>query len=159
MTLLRESALCHLWLLLLASFQDSALCRLLSAAGGWCGRQIDESRVLRPLCREGTAARAWPDSLLCRLLSFLADLPARLLRWVYRLLRASFEDSFFARLAFTLGDETAAAQSWLILLLWVIPFSRWNNAYTLMAFGFLLLLFHAGAMHRTDFRLNVKALG
>ena len=159
MTLLRESALCRLWLLLLASFQDSALCRLLSAAGGWCGRQIDESRVLRPLCREGAAARAWPDSLLCRLLGFLADLPARLLRWVYRLLRASFEDSFFARLAFTLGDETAAAQSWLILLLWVIPFSRWNNAYTLMAFGFLLLLFHAGAMHRTDFRLNVKALG
>lgn len=159
MTLLRESCLGQLWLLLLACYQDSVLHRLFAAAGGWCSRQIDESRVLRPLCREGMVARAWPDSLLCRLLTFLADLPARFLRWFFRLLQATFEDSFFARLAFTLGDETAAAQSWLILLLWVIPFSRWNNAYTLTAFGFLLLLFHAGAMHRTDFRLNVKALG
>lgn len=159
MTLLRESALCRLWLLLLACYQGSALHRSLAAAGGWCSRQIDESRVLRPLCREGIVARAWPDSLLCRLASFLFDLPARLLRRIFRLLRPTLEDSFFARLAFTLGDETAVGESWLILLLWVIPFSRWNNAYTFMAFGFLLLLFHAGAMHRPAFRLDVKSIG
>lgn len=159
MTLLRESNLYRLYLLALAVYRDSVLHRLLERAGGWCGRQIDESRVLAPLCREGAAARAWPDSLLCRLLSFLADLPARLLRGLYGLLRPTLEDSFFARLAFTLGDETAAAQSWMILLLWIIPFSRWNNAYSLMAFAFLLLLFHAGAMHRTDVRLNVGDIG
>ena len=159
MTLFHESAIYRLWALLLASYEDSALRRLLDRAGDWCGRQIERSRVLRPLCREGAVAKAWPESLLCRLLSFLVDLPARLLRWIYRLLEGTLEDSFFARLAFTLGDETATVQFWLVALLWVIPFERWNNAYTMMAFAFLLLLFHAGAMHRSERRLDLKSIG
>lgn len=159
MTLLRESLLCRLCLLLWGAWKDSGLSRLLRRAEDWCGRQIAESRVLRPLCREGALARAWPESLLCGLLSFLADLPARLLRGLYGLLRPTLEDSFFARLAFALGDETAVAQSWLILLLWMIPYDYWNNAYTMAAFVFLLLLFHAGAMHRRDWRLDVKGIG
>lgn len=159
MTLFHESAIYRLWALLLASYEDSALRRLLDRAGDWCGRQIERSRVLRPLCREGAVAKAWPESLLCRLLSFLVDLPARLLRWIYRLLEGTLEDSFFARLAFTLGDETATVQFWLVALLWIIPFERWNNAYTMMAFAFLLLLFHAGAMHRSERRLDLKSIG
>ena len=35
----------------------------------------------------------------------------------------TFEDSFFARLAFSLGESTAIAQSWVIMLLWCIPFT------------------------------------
>ena len=100
MTLLRESYLYHLWAALCSLYDASALHRLLVRLGGWCNRQIEGSAVLKPLCREGTVARGWPDSFLCRLLSFLADLPARLLRCLYRALPVTFEDSFFARLAF-----------------------------------------------------------
>lgn len=159
MTLIRESFLYHLYLALAALYEESALHRLLASLGRWCSRQIDESAVLRPLCREGAAARAWPDSVLCRLLSFLVNLPGRLLRRLYEALPLTFEDSFFARLAFAVGEETAVAQSWLIMLLWVIPFSHWNNAYSLMGFTALLALFYAGSMGRADFRLDMAAVG
>ena len=141
MTLLRESYLYQLWMALCGLYDASVLHRLLAGLGAWCSGQIEGSAVLKPLCREGAMARAWPDSFLCRFLSFLVDLPARLLRRLYRALPVTFEDSFFARLAFEMGEETAIAQSWCICLLWIIPFSRWNNAYSLMAFTLLLVLF------------------
>ena len=128
MTLLRESYLYHLWTVLLSVYDGSAVHRILAAVGDWCNRQIDESWGLRVLCREGAVARAWPESCLCRLLTWIINLPGELLHRLYTVFQLTFEDSFFARLAFAMGEETAVAQSWLIMLLWVIPFSRWNNA-------------------------------
>lgn len=159
MMFLRESNLYRLCLLLADIYRESALCRLLDRLGAWCGRQIEGSVLLRPLCREGAVARAWPESLLCRLLSLLVNLPGMLLHRLYLALRATFEDSFFARLAFTMGEETAIAQSWLISLLWIIPFSRWNNAYSFMGFFLLLALFYAGSMRHKDFRLDLESIG
>ena len=74
MTLLRESYLFHLWTALLTVYDESAVHRLMAAAGRWCNRQIDTSRVLAALCREGAVARAWPESALCRGLTFLINL-------------------------------------------------------------------------------------
>lgn len=159
MTLLRESYLYHLCLALCAVYEDSNLHRILAAIGAWCGCQVDESRVLRPLCREGAVARAWPESCLCRWLTWLVNLPGRLLHRLYEAFQPTFEDSFFARLAFGMGEETAIAQSWLVMLLWAIPYEYWNNAYSLMGFALLLVLFHAGAMHRRDFRLDLANIG
>ena len=51
MTLLRESYLYHLWLTLCAIYGDSTLHQIMARLGGWCNRQIDESRILKPLCR------------------------------------------------------------------------------------------------------------
>ena len=56
MTLLKQSCLYHLLLLFLAAYEDSGLHRLAVRIGAWCSRQIDESAVLRPLCREGAVA-------------------------------------------------------------------------------------------------------
>ena len=159
MTLLRESYLYHIWMTLLSIYDDSMVHRVLAVVGSWCCRQIDESRVLRVLCREGMVARAWPESCLCRLLTWLVNLPGSLLHRLYGTLQATFEDSFFARLAFSMGEQTAVAQSWLIMLLWVIPFSHWNNAYSLMGFAMLLVLFHAGAMHQRNMRLDLANIG
>ena len=159
MTLLRESFIYRLWLILLVTYEESGLHRVLKAIGAWCNRQIDESRVLRPLCWEGVVAKAWPESGLCRLLTFLINLPGWLLHKLYTCLQTTFEDSFFARLAFRMGDESAIAQSWLIMLLWVIPFSHWNNAYSLMGFALLLALFYVRSMHRADQRLDLGNFG
>ena len=159
MTLLRESYLYHIWMTLLSIYDDSMVHRVLAVVGSWCSRQIDESRVLRVLRREGMVARAWPESCLCRLLTWLVNLPGSLLHRLYGTLQATFEDSFFARLAFSMGEQTAVAQSWLIMLLWVIPFSHWNNAYSLMGFAMLLVLFHAGAMHQRNMRLDLANIG
>ena len=138
MEYLRESRLYAFCMALYGLYMDSALHRALAALGAWCNRQIDTSRVLTVLCREGAVARAWPESLLCRLLWWLVNLPGLLLHRLYLVLKRTFQDSFFTRLAFEMGHETAIAQSWLIMLLWVIPFSRWNNVYSLMGFALLL---------------------
>ena len=61
MSILRESYLYHLWAVLCTVYYDSAVHRCLVRMGAWCNRQIDESRVLRVLCREGVAARAWEE--------------------------------------------------------------------------------------------------
>ena len=159
MEYLRESQLYALSMTLYAVYMDSAVHRCLAALGAWCNRQIDGSRVLAVLCREGAVARSWPDSLLCRLLRALVNFPAWLLHRLYLALHRTFRDSVFARLAFEMGHETAIAQSWLIMLLWVIPFSHWNNAYSLMGFALLLVLFYAGAMPRQRFRLDVGLVG
>lgn len=159
MTLLRESYLWHLWTVLLSTVYDSAVYRVLSRMAGWCIRQAEESRVMSFLCREGAVARSWPDSWLCRLLTWLINLPGELLHRLYLALQATFEDSFFARLAFEMGEETAIAQFWCIGLLWIIPYAYWNNAYSLLFFAALLVLFHAGAMHRKDMRLDLAGIG
>lgn len=147
MSILRESYLYHLWAVLCTVYYDSAVHRCLVRMGAWCNRQIDESRVLRVLCREGVAARAWEESILCR----AADGPHQpaclaapqavpcLAGYV---LRTAFSPVW----PFEMGHETAVAQSWLIMLLWVIPFSHWNNAYSMLGFAALLVLFYAGAM-------------
>ena len=156
----QESFLFTLWTALCAVYEESALHRLLAAAGRWCNAQIDGSRVLGVLCREGAAARAWAGSRTCRVLSGLANLPGALLHRLYRALKRLFDESYFANLAFSMGDETAIAESWLIVLLWSIPFERWNNAYSLLGFGALLMLFYAGSMRRYEtFRLDVAAVG
>ncbi len=159
MITLRESYLYRLWLTLCGIYGSSGVHRILVRLGAWCNRQIDESAVLAVLCREGAVARAWPESRLCALLTQLLNLPAALLHRLYRAMPRTFEDSFFARLAFQMGEETAIAQFWVIALLWVIPFSRWNNAYSLMGFGALLVLFHGGAMRRSSFRLDLRSIG
>jgi len=156
---IRESYLYFLWAMIYAAYEDSTVHRLLTAAGRWCNRVIDESRLLGMLCREGRLARAWAESLVCRGLTAVANLPAWLLHMLYHTFQKTFDASYFAGLAFEMGEETAVAESWLIMLLWVIPFDYWNNAYSLLGFGALLVLFYAGAMRRADLRLDVKVLG
>ena len=53
MEYLRESQLYTLSMALYAIYMDSAVHHILAALGGWCNRQIDGSRVLAVLCREG----------------------------------------------------------------------------------------------------------
>ena len=105
MTLLRESCLYQIWLALLSIYSTSAVHRFLTAAGAWCNHQIDSSLVLSVLCREGVVARAWPESALCRGLTCLINLPGNLLHRLYTTFQLTFEDSFFARLAFSLGES------------------------------------------------------
>ena len=141
MELIRESCLYRLWLAFCALWNESLLGRGLAVFWRWCVRAGRESVLVTVLCREGAVARGWKDSLLCRALTALINLPGWLLHRLYLALRPAFDSSFFAGLAFEAGRETAIAQSWLVMLLWMIPFVYWNNAYNLMAYVLLLLLF------------------
>ena len=57
MSILRESYQYHLWAMLSTVYYDTAVHHCLVRMGAWGNRQIDESRGLRVLCREGVAAR------------------------------------------------------------------------------------------------------
>lgn len=160
MFLIRESFLFSLWTGLLAAYEESALHRLTAALGRGCAHLLDGSRILDFLFREGILARAWGESRTCRALGFLINLPGNLLHRLYRAFQKQFDESFFANLAFTMGEETAIGEFWVILALWVIPFERWNNAYHFLGFSALLALFYAGSMRRYEtFRLDVKSVG
>ena len=157
---IKESFLFTLWTALCGAYEASALHRLLTAAGRWCNRRIDESRILGILCWEGAVARAWSGSRTCNILSFLANLPGNLLHLLYTAFQRQFDQSIFAGLAFAMGDETAVGESWVIMALWIIPYKRWSNGYSLLGFAALLILFYAGSMRRYDtFRLNLKSVG
>lgn len=165
MNYLRESFLYRIYLTLAVVLQNSVLlfhgpawlCR--QADGSFLARQCRESAVLRLLLREGALARAWPESRVYRAADFLVNLPGWLLHKLYTALKPVFDHSFFAGLVFAMGEQTAIAQSWLIMLLWSIPYARWNNAYSLLGFALLLMLFYAGSMRRESFRLDVKHTG
>jgi len=159
MELVRESYLYRIWLAVCALYGESALHRFLVALGEWCNRQIDTSSLLGVLCREGGLARQWPGSLSYYILTTLINLPASILHWIYRALKKPIDSSFFAGLAFEMGAETAIAESWLILLMWVIPFDDWNNAYSMLAFMLLLLLFYIRGMRDRGARLDAASVG
>ena len=159
MELIRESCLYRLWLAFCALWNESLLGRGLDALWRRCVRAGRESVLVTVLCREGAVARGWKDSLLCRALTALINLPGWLLHRLYLALRPAFDSSFFAGLAFEAGRETAIAQAWLVMLLWMIPFVYWNNAYNLMAYVLLLLLFYVRGMREASARVDLAAVG
>lgn len=159
MNYVRESYVYRICMILVSLYYESVTHRVLAAAGSWCIRQIDESRVLAVLCREGAISRSWESSLLCKWLTIAVNFPIRCLQWLYEKLQKEFDTSFFAGIGFRMGDEAAIAESWLILLLWIIPYQQWNNGYTLIAFVLLLGLFCIRAMRNRKERLDVPAVG
>lgn len=159
MTVFQESLLYRLWMSLLGLYAHSGLRRVLQNAGGWCRTCLAGSALLAPVRREGRLPRLWRESRTCRALTVLVNLPAALLHRLFNALTALFQNSAASRTVFALGAQTSLAQSWLIMLLWVIPFSAWNNAYSLLAFVLLLVLFYAGGMARPELRLDVGAVG
>ena len=159
MSHIRESYLCRLGITLLSLIQSSALYGLLSGLGRWFADQVYTSRVLDICCRESVISRAWTESRLCMLLTKLVNLPIVCLQRLYALLKTHFDTSYAAKLAFRLGDETTIAQSWLLLLLWIIPYAQWNNGYTLIGYLLLLSLFFVREMRERKAALDIPAVG
>ena len=157
---LRQSYLYGFLIYLYNLYQASAVRAGCLAILSKCDEKFKQSAILYYFNHaDDVLSAAWENSLLCRVLTWLVNLPALILNIWYQAWRATFDDSFFARLVFRLGDETAIAESWLIMILWVIPYAAWNNAYSLMAFVFLLLLFYAGAMRNSNIKINLKHIG
>ena len=159
MRLVRESYIYYLWTVLRSLYDRSFLSHVLINVADWCGREITSSRIFSIIGREGCINQSWPDSHLCRWLTALANLPILLLQKLYTSLQKLFDGSFFAGLAFQIGRETPIAQSWLILLLWILPYQYWSNAYTLLGFFVLLCLFCVWGMHNRKVRLEIPAMG
>lgn len=157
--LIRESFLFRLWQEMIKIYHQSKVCACVDGVADWVERKLDGSCIMGVLCRQGKVAKAWEASFAFRILHGLVNLPGMLLHKLYQWLQPFFEGSFFAGVAFELGEETAIAMSWLVILLWCLPFKRWNNAYHLMVFVLLLLLFYVRGMRNQKAQIAVEQIG
>lgn len=159
MEMVYRSSLYRLWLAFCRALNGSVLVGGTQALICRSRNKSRGSAIMRALSREGVIARAWRGSGICRLLNLIFNFPLWLLRKIYAALKPQFERSVFAALAFRLGDETAIAQSWIIILLWSIPFIHWDNAYNLMAYVLLLCMFFIRGMRKNDARIEIGRIG
>ena len=163
MEVLRSSAFCRLltpfWLWLCQCYDGSVLAKVLRGIGSGWSALCRGSVVIGFLTRDGLLSGAWRGSLVCRLLTWLLNLPVRLLQWIYHHGRAVLEDSAAARIAFNLVEETPLLVGWLMLAFLVIPYENWNNAYSFAGFVLCLVLSMAAGMRKKDYRLDVAAVG
>lgn len=147
------------WLWLCRSYDESLLARLLRGIGAGWSRACGGSALVHFLTRDGTLSQAWRNSLVCRILMAVINLPVKLFQWIYRHGRDVFEDSWAARLAFNLVEETPLLVGWFMLAVLVIPYEHWNNAYSLGGFLFCLVLAIVAGMRRKQYRLELASVG
>lgn len=163
METVQSSVLCQwlapLWNALCRWYDASVLARLIRGIGAGIRAWCDGSALFHFAAREGTLTRAWPDSLLCRVLTFLLNIPTRLVQLIYEKCRTAFEGSFFAQLAFGIVESTPLAVAWLMLVVMVIPFKYWNNAYSLAGFILCFILAIFAGTRQKGWKLDLAAIG
>lgn len=147
------------WYWLCQRYEHSLLAKILRGiARAWSGA-YSGSALLRVACREGCLSKAWSDSVLCRVLTFLLSIPTILLQKLYGAGREVFESSVAARIGFAVVEETPLAVAWLMLGIMVIPFKYWNNAYSFAGFILCFILAACSGMRKKGFRLDLAFLG
>lgn len=136
-----------------------------SAIGGWFHRRrLDfamagtDSRVVDAVTRDGALKRAWADSLFGRLFNALWNLPARLLKAVYRPLSGLWEGSLVYRGVSALGRASALLIGVFALWMLVSPHEKWNNIYGFLAAAAIFALYCVGCSNRKAI-LEVGRLG
>jgi len=140
-------------------YEESVLALFMRAGAALLERFSPGSLVVRTLSREGVLSRAWGKCVFCHLLSILINLPGLLLRKLYETLRPVFDGSIAARLGFAIVEQTPVAIGWLMLLILIIPYEAWNNAYSLLGFALMLAFAILSGIKRPVSRLNVIDLG
>lgn len=163
METVRSSILCQLlaplWRQLCAWYEGSLLAVVIRGIADLIVRWCTGSVIIQFVIREGILDKAWKDSLLCRGLTFLINIPTKILHAIYKKFEAAFEGSFFAQLAFSVVENTPVFISWLMLAILVIPFENWNNAYSLLVYGGGLVMAVFSGMRRKDWGLDIASLG
>lgn len=140
-------------------YEESVLAFFLSAGAALLARIWTGSLFARKLSREDVLSLAWKKSTFCYLLTILINLPGLLLRMLYQALRPIFDGSIVARLGFAIAEHTPIAVGWLMLLILIIPYEAWNNAYSLLGFALMLAFALLAGVKRPDRRLDVLHLG
>lgn len=147
------------WFWLCQRYEYSLLARIIRGiARAWSGA-CSGSALFRFANREGCLSKAWEDSVLCRVLTFLLSIPTILLQKLYGACSGAFEHSVAARIAFAAVEETPLAVAWLMMLIMMVPFKYWNNAYSFAGFIFCFLLASCFGMRKKGFRLNLAFFG
>lgn len=158
MTIVRNSCTYRFLLILWCALTNSGLARLYDRVERAIIHGFQGSVLWNFVSRPGKFTKAWENSLLCRVLYFLANLIPALLHMLYRRFRLVFEDSAAFRLCTAVAENVPAVLSWLFLLMMVCPHTYWNNMYSLGVAGICVALVYGGSMRHPHSRLEIRAI-
>lgn len=163
MTVVENSVVCRfllrLWALLTREWEESRVICGLRRAGRAVAGAFRDSRACRLIWREGVLPRGWKDSVTCRLLTFLLNLPVTFCRWIYRVGKKLWDRSYaFRGLSWLCGKSGVLLGAFVALML-MVPHSNWNNLYGLYGALALTIVFAFGAAARPRHRLEPDELG
>ncbi len=136
-------------------FVDGFVARFLAAVV----RTAGGSAVCSFFWREGRLGTLWKTSVLCLLLTRLANLPASVLTWVHESIRPQWEGSTLLRTASVLGENTPVLLGLLLMVTMSIDHSKWDNMYAFLGVLLVSVLFVLSGSHRRGQRFDVKSLG
>ena len=148
-----------LWLGLCRAGRFSVLGRGCARLEGTVRRWSGGSVLWGFVWREGRVSRAWPESVSCRLFTFLLNLPCALVRLIYRAGRRVWDGSLCFRALMGLGGGVWFFLGLLMLVMLITPHNSWNNIYALLGVLALTALFVAGSAVRRTQRLELDTLG
>ena len=151
------SSLLALWGILLGLWKESFLYSVFCRAGAALCRGVEGSAICSFLWREGGIPAAWPDSLSCRVLTGLLNLPCALVKSIYKVGRNLWDGSLFFRLLTAFGRQGSLLLGLVILVMLVAPHSSWNNVYGFLGVVAVTALFVFGTANSKD-RLEVNLL-
>lgn len=137
-----------------------------SALGGWFRRAertlrawAANSFVCRFAARDGVIQRTWPDSLLCRAVILVANIPCALFKWIYQLAQGLWDGCIAFRLLSALGTAAWLPLGALLMLMLCAPHSKWDNVYGFLGVVLVTLLFLVSCMARSRQRLQAERFG
>mgnify|MGYP005766749417 FL=1 len=167
MTIIRESMLFRLFMVLVSLWNGSALCRAgralavswqSSALGGFFRRCVPVAADSL-LWREGTVAKSWQGSLACRGFAALVNLPCTFARWLYAKGKGLWDGSLLFRAFSALGGHSEVLLGLFLLVMLLVPHDYWNNLYAVAGAVVLIAFFALGSATRPRQRLEAERLG
>jgi len=148
-----------LWRGILQFWQGSCLKRLFDGLDALLVRWAHGSFLCSLFRRTGIFLQSWPQSLTCRFLTAMADLPPTFVRLVFRSTPDFAQGSLLCRiLRPELSSTPISFLSWVFLLFLCVPHDLWNNTYGLILAAGGLALFWLGSL-LSGWKLSLSSFG
>ena len=107
----------------------------------------------------GVILRTWPESVLCRVVVAVVNIPCALFQWLYKVARGLWDGSVAFHILSAIGGAAWLPLGVLMLVMLCVPHAMWNNTYAFLGVVLVTVLFLVGCMGRSRQRLQVERLG
>lgn len=157
--MVRESLILSFFIRLYEAAGNSGAAKLSGAFSSGLKKLWSGSALSGILSRRGRLAADWEQSRAFKFLTGIINFVPRLLGRLYNSGRGVFEESVFMRAVWYCGENAYILISWLFLLIMVIPYDYWNNAYSFAGMLIILAAFYVYGMRKDSVLLEVKSVG